>query len=103
MMRKLCQSCPPILISNSRRYHRILSRIDTLQPTLRRKARTILGWIGTSPVPMTRQEMEQALLIDTLTNAAPTVSGVVSVVRICGPIIEVVDDIPQFVHFTAKE
>ncbi|KAI3319186.1 hypothetical protein HD806DRAFT_295960 [Xylariaceae sp. AK1471] len=84
-------------------YHRIFSRINELPPASRRKARTILGWIGCSPVPMTRCEMEQALLVDLDSRAAPSVTGSVSFVRICGPILEVVDEIPQFVHFTVKE
>jgi hypothetical protein len=63
----------------------------------------ILGWIGSSPIPMTRHEMEQALLVDSNSNAAPAVISTVNFVRICGPIIEVVDEGLQFVHFTVKE
>jgi hypothetical protein len=47
--------------------------------------------------------MEQALLVDSESKAAPSVIASVNFVRICGPIIEIVDDIPQFVHFTVKE
>lgn len=63
----------------------------------------ILGWIGCALVPMTRHEMEQALLIGPGAKAAPSVTASVNFIRICGPILEVVDDIPQFVHFTVKE
>ncbi|KAK4244292.1 hypothetical protein C7999DRAFT_44010 [Corynascus novoguineensis] len=84
-------------------YHRILARISQSPPTLRRKANMILGWIGSSPIPMTRHEMEQALLVDSNSNAAPAVIATVNFVRICGPIIEVVDEGLQFVHFTVKE
>ena len=63
----------------------------------------VLGWIGSSPIPMTRHEMEQALLVDSNANAAPTVITNVNFVRICGPIVEVVEESLQFVHFTVKE
>jgi hypothetical protein len=47
--------------------------------------------------------MEQALLVDPDVNAAPAVIANVNFVRLCGPIIEVVDERLQFVHFTVKE
>ncbi|KAH8897615.1 hypothetical protein GQ53DRAFT_777961 [Thozetella sp. PMI_491] len=81
-------------------YHRIFIRINGLQPTLRQKARKILGWIDSAPVPMTRQELEQALLVDSSSDAAPAVSASVNFVGICGPIVEVLDEKVQFVHFT---
>ncbi|KAL2130484.1 hypothetical protein VTI74DRAFT_6338 [Chaetomium olivicolor] len=84
-------------------YCRILSRIAQSSPDLRRKAHRILGWIGCSPVPMTRYEMEQALLIDSTSNVAPSVIASTNFVRICGPIIEIMDESLRFVHFTAKE
>ncbi|KAL1857635.1 hypothetical protein Daus18300_010275 [Diaporthe australafricana] len=84
-------------------YHRIFARINESHPILRRKARTILGWIGCAPVPLTRLEMEQALLVDPDSQAAPTVITSVNFVRTCGPMVELVDEIPQFVHFTAQE
>ncbi|KZL74295.1 NACHT domain protein [Colletotrichum tofieldiae] len=84
-------------------YGRIFTQINNSPPPLRHKARTILGWIGCAPVPMTRQEMEQALLIDLGIESAPCVVTTVNFVRICGPIVELVDDTPQFVHFTVKE
>lgn len=63
----------------------------------------ILGWIGSSPIPMTVHEMEQALLVDPDSSAAPVVVANVNFLRICGPIVEVVDESLQFVHFTVKE
>jgi len=65
----------------------------------------ILGWIGCAPVAMSRHEMEQALLVDSDSDskAAPTVTGSTNFVRICGPIVELVDECPRFVHFTVKE
>lgn len=62
----------------------------------------ILGWIGCSPIPMARQEMEQALLVDSRCGA-PSVIGQLNFVRICGSVIELADDMLQFVHFTVKE
>lgn len=70
------------------------------------KCRKILGWIGCAPVPLTIFEMEQALVIDPDTdssNGIPSIMTSVSLVRMCGPIIEVADERPQFVHFTVKE
>ncbi|KAI0198370.1 hypothetical protein F4808DRAFT_462839 [Astrocystis sublimbata] len=84
-------------------YGRIISKINGLPPALRRKARAILGWIGCTSTPMTRYELEQALLIDPASNLCPSVVSSVYFVRICGPILEIVDETPQFVHFTAKE
>ncbi|KAI1122695.1 hypothetical protein F5Y10DRAFT_281496 [Nemania abortiva] len=84
-------------------YQRILSRINGLPTALRRKARTILGWIGCSPTPMTVHEMEQALLVDIDSKVAPSIRAPMRFVQICGPIVEVVGESPQFVHFTVKE
>lgn len=52
---------------------------------------------------MTQREMEQALLVTSGGTAAPSVISDLNMVSICGPIVEVVDEIPQFVHFTVKE
>jgi len=87
------------------RYARILKRISNLSPpTLRDKARKLLGWIGSSTTPLTIQEIEKALTI-----RMSDLDGDVKViarlnpVRVCGPILEVVDDYVHFVHFTVKE
>ncbi|KAL2672527.1 hypothetical protein Neosp_013239 [[Neocosmospora] mangrovei] len=88
-------------------YHRIFRRINKLRPQLRAKCRKILGWIGSAPVPLTALEMEQALSIDS--NLEEELSGPpqlftnVSFVQMCGPIIEVVDEKLQFVHFTVHD
>lgn len=66
------------------------------------KARTILGWIGCAPIPMTTLEIEQALLIEE-EETIPDVTGSVNFVRLCGPIVEISDNCLQFVHFTVKE
>ena len=90
-------------LTSSSRYHRIFSRINGLHPTLRQKARKILGWIECAPVPMTRQELEQALLVDSSSDEALSAIASVNFVGICGPIVEVLDEKVQFVHFTVKE
>ncbi|RSL95801.1 hypothetical protein CEP52_011839 [Fusarium oligoseptatum] len=88
-------------------YHRIFRRINKLRPQLRAKCRKILGWIGSAPVPLTALEMEQALSIDSNLekelDEPPQLVTNVSFVQMCGPIIEVVDEKLQFVHFTVHE
>jgi hypothetical protein len=87
------------------RYARILERINGLNPpALKDKARKLLGWIGCSPTPLSIYEIEQALTIKTDDIEGDVrVIARLSPVRVCGPILEVVDDYVQFVHFTAKE
>ncbi|KAG5768598.1 hypothetical protein H9Q72_003910 [Fusarium xylarioides] len=86
-------------------YGRILQHINSSSdPKRRTLARSILGWVGCAPSPMTLKEMEQALLIDPkFPSKVPTVQATVDVVKICGPIIDVVDGYVQFVHFTVRE
>jgi hypothetical protein len=85
-------------------YQRILNRVNRLSPrTLRQKAIKILGWIATSPVPLSLSELQQALLVGSSTGDAPIVSSLLNIVELCGPIVELKDDQPQFVHFTVQE
>jgi len=87
------------------RYARILSRINRLQhPALKEKARKLLGWIACSPTPLTIQEVQYALSIKT-DDREGKIRRLIdfNVRKICGPIVEVVDDYVQFVHFTVKE
>ena len=55
-------------------------------------------------MPLKIQEIEQALVV-----SREGVKGDVKVIaalnmpKICGPIVEVVDDYVRFVHFTVKE
>ncbi|RYP65442.1 hypothetical protein DL771_008314 [Monosporascus sp. 5C6A] len=87
-------------------YGRIFSRINNNLPskTMRNKARKILGWVGCSPVPLTIQELEQGLAIRIGdTHAIPRGYSTLNLVSLCGPVVEIVDDEVQFVHFTAKE
>ncbi|KAI9891468.1 MAG: hypothetical protein M1814_002787 [Vezdaea aestivalis] len=85
-------------------YSRILHRINSSPEPLKLKARKILGWIGCAPTPMTVQEIEQALVV-----SSEGVDGHAQVIhaenlrRACGPIVEVVDEYVQFVHFTVQE
>ncbi|KAI1488247.1 NACHT domain protein [Biscogniauxia mediterranea] len=77
---------------------------DALDYTAKEKARAILGWVACSPTPLTVQEVQQALIIDLKKPGnLGVVRGNLNLVRICGPIVEVVDDYIQFVHFTVKE
>jgi hypothetical protein len=53
---------------------------------------------------MTRHELEQALVINPeQPDQEPRVNSELNVVEFCGPIVEVIDDYVQFVHFTVKE
>ena len=70
----------------------------------KRKTRNILGWIGCSPTPLRIQELEQALMVDVENlESSVRVSSNLNIIEICGPIVEVVDEYVQFVHFTVKE
>ncbi|KAI0379623.1 NACHT domain protein [Hypomontagnella monticulosa] len=86
-------------------YRRILERVNTPKhPSLKEKARKILGWIACSPKPLTVQEIQQALtIIPNDKEGKARVIGNLLLVKICGPILEIVDDYVQFVHFTVKE
>lgn len=68
------------------------------------KVRKLLGWVACAPLPLTLQEIEQALVVsreDVEGNAK--VIATLNMRRICGPIVEEVDGYVQFVHFTVKE
>jgi hypothetical protein len=86
-------------------YARILARVSNLPSAVaRNKTRNILGWIGCSPTPLTIQELEQALMVDIEdVQSSVRVSSSLNVIELCGPIVEVVDEYVQFVHFTVKE
>ncbi|KAK2612783.1 hypothetical protein QQS21_001235 [Conoideocrella luteorostrata] len=85
-------------------YGRIFRRINSFQsPAAKKKCRSLLGWISCSPTPMTIQELEQALVVSSNPDDGFRVSSSLNVVRLCGPIVEVVDNYVQFVHFTVQE
>ncbi|KAF3009103.1 hypothetical protein E8E14_009642 [Neopestalotiopsis sp. 37M] len=93
-----------ISANNHFSYARILQRIDDLPFPSREKARNVLGWVSCSPVPMTLQEIQQALSIDLDDRQGPTkFLGALPIQRLCGPIVEVADEYVQFVHFTVQE
>ncbi|KAI9708610.1 MAG: hypothetical protein M1820_003828 [Bogoriella megaspora] len=86
-------------------YSRVLARVNSLRPhVLKEKARKLIGWIGCAPTPLTIQEAEQALLIkpNDLEDGARVLSSF-NIIKVCGSIVEIVDDYIQFVHFTVKE
>ncbi|KAJ5740685.1 hypothetical protein N7493_000557 [Penicillium malachiteum] len=83
-------------------YSRILVRLHELQPTTRELSRRALGWIGCSPLPILIQELSFALSIkDGIKDGKGTRN--LSIVQLCGPIVEVSGDYVHFVHFTVKE
>ncbi|KAK2017314.1 hypothetical protein LZ32DRAFT_576756 [Colletotrichum eremochloae] len=96
-------NCPPTSLDDA--YGRIFGKINrSTNVMLKNKARKVLGWIGCAPTPLTRREIEHALLVNSEdTDGDVRFVSVLDVVRLCGPIVEVVDDYVHFVHFTAKE
>lgn len=87
------------------RYGRIVSRIDKeLRTHERYEARTILEWVGCAFCPPTVKEIQSAVSISSGVNPSRGTQGsFLNVIQRCGPIIEVLNGIVQFVHFTAKE
>ncbi|KAI0096658.1 hypothetical protein GGR51DRAFT_568277 [Nemania sp. FL0031] len=76
-------------------YHRVFNRINSLRPQMREKARKILSWIGCASVSMTSFEIEQAILQDASVRGVPSVIGNINFIKLCGPIVEIVNDKPQ--------
>jgi len=55
-------------------------------------------------MPLAIQELEQALSIRIGDfNQIPRGYSTLKLVRLCGPVVELVDNKVHFVHFTAKE
>ncbi|KAF9760965.1 hypothetical protein IL306_004033 [Fusarium sp. DS 682] len=86
-------------------YGRILKQINSsTNPQRKNLARSILGWVGCAPSPMTLREIEQALIVSPdHPLRIPRVQSKINVVQVCGPIVEVVNGYVQFVHFTVRE
>ncbi|KAL6796983.1 hypothetical protein J3E68DRAFT_450030 [Trichoderma sp. SZMC 28012] len=82
-------------------YGRLFEKIDRKSEIVKKKCRLILGWISCSPTPLALLEIEQALVVTI--SSTSRVSSPLNIVRLCGPIIEVVEGNLQFVHFTVKE
>jgi hypothetical protein len=78
--------------------------MNRLSAPLKDRVRKILGWVGCAPMPLTLQEIEQVLVVSREgVKGNAKVVAVLDMPRICGPIVEVVDEYVQFVHFTVKE
>ncbi|KAJ0164775.1 hypothetical protein CTA2_230, partial [Colletotrichum tanaceti] len=94
---------PPTTLNDA--YGRIFDKVNqSADVLLKSKARRILGWVCCAPSPLTRREIEHALIVNSEdTEGKARVISLLDVVRVCGPIVEVVDDYVQFVHFTAKD
>jgi len=86
-------------------YARILARIEQkLNSKERRNARMIMEWIGCANFSPTVEELLQALAITPGQKDFLKGRKVFrDILKLCGPIIEIENDIVQFVHFTAKE
>ena len=70
----------------------------------RTQARVILEWVSCSFVPISRNEIQVALLVARGKDPSRgRKEPFLDVVRRCGPIIEIVNDHIYFVHFSAKE
>ena len=86
-------------------YARILVRIEqNLNSKERLIVRKIMEWIGCANFTPTVEELLQALAItpgqkDFLKGR----KAFRDILGLCGPIIEIHDNVAQFVHFTAKE
>ena len=90
-------------------YSRILKRINNIPSGIARsKARRLLGFVGCSPTSLSVYELDQLLSLELCQGGEDadypaTFSVNLRPVDLCGPIVEVVDEYVQFVHFTVKE
>jgi hypothetical protein len=87
------------------RYGRIIARIDQdLRPRERNEAHIILEWVACSKLPLSKNEIQLAVSVSS--GADPSKGNTESFLNIlqrCGPILEILDEIVQFVHFSARE
>ncbi|KAH6891508.1 hypothetical protein B0T10DRAFT_313468 [Thelonectria olida] len=86
-------------------YSRVISRImQKISPSLRKVVKRILQWIACAQRPLREEELLQTLAIEAgavdFTNGRKEFRDIRMA---CGPIVEVVDDVFRFVHFSAKE
>ena len=86
-------------------YARILARIEQqLNSNERHMARKIMEWVGCAHFHLRVEELLQALAITAGQRDFLKGRKVFrDILKLCGPIIEIENDIVQFVHFTAKE
>lgn len=68
------------------------------------KAKRLLGWIVCSSIPLTIEEAEQALAVQSR-NPSQIYDSFAKLdpVKLLGPIVETAGGYIRFVHFTAKE
>lgn len=70
----------------------------------RKEARTILELVSCSAVPLSKNEIQLAVLIARGGDPSQGCRSMfLNLIQRCGPIIEEVDGIIQFVHHTAQE
>jgi hypothetical protein len=86
-------------------YARILARIEqNLNPKERLMVRKIMEWLGCAKFLPTVEELLQALAITPGQEDFLKGRKVFrDIFKLCGPIIEIENNVVQFVHFTAKE
>src|SRR5271170_3609403 len=86
-------------------YARILARIkQNLNSNERPMARKIMEWIGCANTSPKIEELLQALAITPGQEDFLKGRKVFrDILKLCGPIIEIENNVVQFVHFTAKE
>jgi hypothetical protein len=87
------------------RYGRIISRIEQKEVSkkLRGVIRRLLMWIACATRPL-REELLQVLVIDIGSDDfTKGRKDYRDIRRDCGPIIEVLDEVVRFVHFSAQE
>ena len=87
------------------RYARNLTRINEgLSPVGRVQARAILEWVSCSMVPVSPNEVQQALSVARGKDPSRGRKELpLDVVQCCGPLLEIIDERIYFVHFSAKE
>ena len=81
-----------------------MSRIDKLPAKQKAAAQTVLQWLTCALRPLREEELRQILVIDPKAAAFARGKQYNADIRIeCGPIIEIMEGIVRFVHFSAKE
>ena len=75
-----------------------------MNPRERLEARRILEWIGCATFSLRKEELLQAIVIKPNEYGfRKSRKAFRDILKLCGPIIEIENDVVQFVHFTAKE
>ncbi len=75
-----------------------------MTPKLRTVVHNILKWVACAKRPLREEELLQILVIDIgESDFARGRKDYRNIRQACGPIIEVLDGVVRFVHFSAKE